>query len=417
MAVLPNFLPQYFFVYSTHQVTNYTPNTYTYERNLDFYRNCCLRYLPVVVIGTAFFLKGSFIARVGGVILAAQCLIGIQCFVIGKLGLYHLIWVFPTGSAALFFTYYYLYRHMQKPLAMLTHTLKAMAQGYLTIYIDKKTLQRNDEVGRISEAMCLMVNNLKEIVSNLKEAAYTVTANSNLITKKSTEVAEGVTNQAASIEEIAASIEEMTASMQLNAENAEHANKIVTEASSEINEGADFTHQTVKLMEDITENMAAIREIADQTNMLALNAAVESSRAGEHGKGFAVVAKEIRSLAERSRELSDNINQLTEQCFMNSKKSGDNMDKVLPNISKTTSLVKEIATASNEQRHGAEQINESVQSMNHITQVNANSADLLSHIADEMNEVAKKMNEGSKFFKTEETYDLPAKNSQKAKAS
>lgn len=356
---------------------------------------------PILLFALRRIFKGSFIANVGGLILAAQCLIGIECFVIGKLGLWHLVWVFPTGSAALFGTYFYMYRNMQKPLANLTKNLDAMAKGHLTVLIQQKSLDRNDEIGRICTAMQLMIVNLTEIVTNLKNAANIVTTNSEKISTKSTEVAEGVTNQAASIEEIAASIEEMTASMQLNAENADHANKLVISASDDIDEGATYINETVTLMEQITQNMAAIREISDQTNMLALNAAVESSRAGEQGKGFAVVAKEIRMLAERSHDLSDSINQLTDQCYLNSKKSGENMDKVLPDIGKTTNLVKEIATASNEQRNGAEQINESVQSMNHITQVNASSAELLSSIADEMNVVAKQMNEGAKFFKTE----------------
>lgn len=356
---------------------------------------------PILLIALRRIFRGSFIANVGGVVLAAQCLIGIQCFIIGKLGLWHLVWVFPTGSGALFFTYFYMYRNMQKPLANLTKNLEAMAKGELTVLLQQKSLNRKDEIGGICKAMELMITNLTDIVSNLKNAANTVTVNSEKISLKSTEVADGVTNQAASIEEIAASIEEMTASMQLNADNADHANKLVNAASDEIDEGAGYINETVRLMSEISDNMAAIKEISDQTNMLALNAAVESSRAGEQGKGFAVVAKEIRTLAERSHDLSDNINQLTDHCFDNSKKSGANMDKVLPDIKKTTNLVEEIASASNEQRNGAEQINESVQSMNHITQVNANSAELLSNIADEMNVVAKQMNEGAKFFKTE----------------
>ncbi len=357
---------------------------------------------PILLLALRRIFRGSFIAKVGAVILAAQCFIGIECFVIGKLGLYHLIWVFPTGSAALFITYFYMYKHMQKPLSKLTENLDSMATGNLNVAIEEYSLNRKDEIGRICNAMSLMIKNLTDIVSNLKSAANMVTVNSERISLKSTEVSEGVTNQAASIEEIAASIEEMTASMQLNADNAEQANKLVGNASNEIDNGAKLTNDTVTLMEEITKKMTAIREIADQTNMLALNAAVESSRAGEHGKGFAVVAKEIRTLAERSRELSNSINILTDQCFSNSKKTAENMDMVLPEISKTTNIVKEIASASNEQRNGAEQINESVQSMNHITQVNAASAELLSDIAKEMNSVAHQMNKSAQFFQIEE---------------
>ncbi|MCB0495622.1 MAG: methyl-accepting chemotaxis protein [Cyclobacteriaceae bacterium] len=357
---------------------------------------------PVLLIALRKIFKKSFISNVGSVILAAQCFIGVECFVIGKLGIFHLVWVFPTGSAALFFTYFYMYRFMRKPLSGITATLDEMSKGNLVVEIDTKVQKRTDEVGRIAVAMDRMVKNLYEIVTNLKSAADMVSVNSSLISNKANEVSEGVTNQAASIEEIAASIEEMTASMQLNAENANEANKFVKTASEEIDEGAGFTKQTVELMGEITEHMQAIRSIADQTNLLALNAAVESSRAGEHGKGFAVVAKEIRVLAERSRQLSDSITQLTDQCYNYSKKSGENMNQVLPGINKTTSLVREIAAASNEQRTGAEQINESVQSMNHITQVNASSAEMLSSIAKEMNDIAQKMNEGAKFFRTKD---------------
>ena len=355
---------------------------------------------PVLLIAIRIIFRKSFISNIGGVILAAQCFIGIECFVIGKLGIFHLVWVFPTGSGVLFFTYFYMYKYMRKPLYGITKSLDEMSEGNLVVDIGQNTKKRKDEVGRIATAMERMVTNLVNIVTNLKNAADQVSANSSMISTKSAEVSEGVTNQAASIEEIAPSIEEMTASMQLNAENASQANSFVTSASNEIDEGAGYTKQTVTLMSEITEHMQAIRSIADQTNLLALNAAVESSRAGEHGKGFAVVAKEIRVLAERSRQLSDGITELTDQCYLYSKKSGDNMKEVLPGINKTTNLVKEIAAASNEQRTGAEQINESVQSMNHITQVNASSAELLSNIANEMNIIAQQMNEGAKFFKT-----------------
>jgi len=356
---------------------------------------------PLLLVIIRIVFKGSFIANVGGVILAVQCIIGIECFVIGKLGVSHLMWVFPTGSAALFYAYFYLYRYMKKPLEYLTASLDSMALGNLKIEIDSIYINKKGEVGKIATSMALMIKNLTEIVKNLKKAAVQLLENSQILSNKALEVSDGVTNQAASIEEIASSLEEMTASMQLNSDNSDNASKFVVLASSEIDLGAEYTNHTVRLMGEISDHMKSIKTIADQTNLLALNAAVESSRAGEQGKGFAVVAKEIRALAGHSRQISDDINKLTGQCFTYSQKSGQKMQEILPDIDKTTQLVKEIAASSNEQKVAAQQINESVQVMNHITQVNANSAELLSNIASEMKDLSQQMNEGAKFFKTE----------------
>ena len=357
---------------------------------------------PILFVGIRKIFKGSFVSKVGIVILAAQCLIGIECFVIGKLGIFHLIWVFPTGSAALFFTYYYMHSYIQKPLNKLTDNLDSMASGNLVIQIDSKAKNRKDEVGRISVAMDLMARNLFNIVTNLKQAADRVSNNSEMISEKAIDVSNGVTYQAASIEEIAASIEEMNSSMQLNADNADNANKFVRTANIEISQGDKFTTQTINLMKDISESMRSIQSIANQTNLLALNAAVESARAGEHGKGFAVVAKEIQVLAESARQISDKTSDLTEQGLTFSQKSGDNMKRVLPDMSKTTTLINEIAVASNEQRFSSEQINESVQSISQITQNNADSAEQLSAIANEMTKIVSKMNEGAAFFNTKQ---------------
>src|SRR5206468_11174229 len=117
----------------------------------------------------------------------------------------------------------------------------------------------------------------------------------------------------------------------------------------------------------IADIIIVIDEIARQTNLLALNAAVEAARAGDAGRGFAVVASEVRSLAQRSSQAAKDIKDLITNSSTQVKdgvdlvnRTGQSLSEIVASIKSVAEIVADIATASNEQATGIDQVNKAL---------------------------------------------------------
>ncbi len=242
-------------------------------------------------------------------------------------------------------------------------------------------------------------------INGLSENAEQVTSASGQISSASQSIAEGASEQAASIEESSASLEEISAMTKQNAESAGHANGLMSEAkriAGDANEAmaqlAESMAQISSVSKETQKIVKTIDEIAFQTNLLALNAAVEAARAGEAGSGFAVVADEVRNLAMRAADAAKNTADMIENTIKavhagnelttsTQKAFNENRDI----IAKAGDLVAEIATASDDQTRGIEQVNIAVSEMDKVVQHNASSAEESASASEEMNAQAEKM--------------------------
>lgn len=230
----------------------------------------------------------------------------------------------------------------------------------------------------------LIVRSILGIIKRISTSSSEVRSGAEQISTSSVQLSQGASEQAASVEEVSSSLEEMTATIRQNAENARETEKIAIKIASDAKGGGETVKQTVSAMKNIAEKISIIQEIARQTNLLSLNASIEAARAGEHGKGFAVVASEVQKLAERSQNAAAEIRELSGSSVEVAEKAGEMLDKLVPDIQKTSELVAEINAASGEQANGIQQINSAVQQLNSVVQQNASASEELTATAEEL---------------------------------
>ena len=252
--------------------------------------------------------------------------------------------------------------------------------------------------GEIGESLEKLSVNINRAFGSIYDGANAVNTDGQQVSGVSMTLSLGASEQADTLNALTRNVSEIKDTVLKNAENAHEANRIVEEASAELETGTEYMRALVSAMdninkstEEISEFVKVIEDIAFQTNILALNSSVEAARAGEAGKGFAVVAMEVKNLATRSQEAAQQTTAVIEECVRNvraglgkTEHTAKSIASVVQETKEISRLIGIISSACDEQSEsivkidtGVERINAVVQHTNNAAQECVNSAQQL----------------------------------------
>ncbi len=333
-----------------------------------------------------------------------------------------------------------LIRSITRPLRRSMQAMANIASGEadLTRTLD---VSGNDELTTLGRDFNTFTQKLRTVIGQLLETASSLEQSSDALGGLAGQAHTQSQQQSQQMELVATAVNQVTYAVQEVAKNAEHASTEVGDAEKQAGLGQHNIEASLRQIDQLSSTIGeavgviqsladettkigsvleVIGSIADQTNLLALNAAIEAARAGEQGRGFAVVADEVRLLAQRTQTSTAEIHTMIERLQKNSgaavtvimesnrasqatveqaSQAGESLAQIAQALRNLSGLNASIASATLQQTHVVEDINQNVTQAAALALESTLAAEQSSAAGSELGELAEQLNRLLRQFK------------------